>query len=120
MGDLSKHFSLGEFVCNCGCGFDTVDAELIKVLEELRLALGGPRIMINSASRCENHNRSVGGKITSQHLRGKAADIVVDGIRPDNVADCLLDLCPDRLGVGRYKTFTHIDVRRGKARWDNR
>jgi len=120
MGDLSKNFSRYEFECQCKCGFNTVDAELIKVLEKLRLVLRGPRITINSGCRCERHNAEIGGSPNSQHLRGKAADIVVEGVCPDTVADCLVDLFPDRYAVGRYKTFCHIDVRSKKSRWDMR
>ena len=32
----SKYFSRSEFACRCGCGFDTVDAELLQILEKLR------------------------------------------------------------------------------------
>ena len=33
---MSKYFSRSEFSCNCGCGFDTVDFELIQMLDGLR------------------------------------------------------------------------------------
>jgi len=118
MGDLSDNFSRHEFKCRCGCGFDTVDAELIKVLEKLRLILGGPRIVISSGCRCQKHNAEIGGSPNSQHLKGKAADIKVERVHPDMVADCLGDSIPDKYGIGRYIDRTHIDVRSTKARWD--
>ena len=120
MGDLSKNFSRFEFACPCGCGFDTVDAELIRVLEDLRRCLFDHPITINSGCRCEKHNadESVRGTPGSQHLTGKAADIVVEGVSPSMVADCLEDKYPDRYGIGRYPTWTHIDVRSGPPkRW---
>lgn len=123
MGDLSKNFSRDEFKCQCkdNCGFDTVDAELIAVLEKLRLALRNHQIKITSGCRCIHHNREVKGSINSYHMSGKAADIVVDGIDADDVADCLEDLYPDRYGIGRYQGRTHIDVRSTtRARWDYR
>lgn len=116
MGDLSKHFSRSEFACKCGCGFDTVDAELITVLEGLREQLGRP-VRINSACRCEKDNARVGGAKSSQHLTGKAADITVDDISPMGVFSYLTGKYPDSYGIGRYKTFTHIDSRSNKARW---
>jgi len=29
------YFKRGEFVCSCGCGFDTVDVDLLPVLIDL-------------------------------------------------------------------------------------
>jgi len=118
MGDLSEHFDRKEFRCKCGCGQDTVDAELIRVLEDLRRCLMDRPITINSGCRCKVYNALVGGSPKSQHLLGKAADIQVKGIDPSVVADCLEDKYPDRYGIGRYISFTHIDVRGGgPARW---
>ena len=42
MGDLSENFSRHEFACKCGCGNDTVDAELIRVLQSVRARFGKP------------------------------------------------------------------------------
>jgi uncharacterized protein YcbK (DUF882 family) len=119
MGDLSKYFDRSEFKCKCGCGFDTVDHELIVVLEEIRLRFGKP-VTINSGCRCERHNAEEGGSKGSQHITGKAADIVVAGVHADSVADHLVCKYQDKYGIGRYNGRTHIDVRSSKARWDNR
>ena len=113
---ISQHFSRVEFGCHCGCGFDTVDAELLDLLEKVRVELGSP-VAINSAARCINHNRSIGSTDTSQHVQGKAADIAVKGVDPITVADFVEKAMPDRGGIGRYLNFTHIDVRDSKARW---
>jgi uncharacterized protein YcbK (DUF882 family) len=120
MNDLSEHFDRSEFRCRCGCGWDTVDAELIRVLEDLRRCLMDRPITINSGCRCKMHNALVGGSPKSQHILGKAADIRVVGLDPSVVAECLEDKYPDRYGIGRYISFTHIDVRGGPpARWRN-
>jgi len=116
---LSEHFVRSEFACRCGCGFDTVDHMLIVVLEVVRNHFRRP-VLINCGCRCPDHNRAVGGAQNSQHLVGKAADIVVDGISPDQVADYIDRIWPDLGGLGRYRTFTHVDVRGRRARWDNR
>ncbi len=115
MGDISKHFNRAEFLCKCGCGFSTADIELIAVLEDVREKLGPVRI--NSACRCATHNKAVGGAPDSEHLRGTAADIVVDGISAATVYDYLTQRYPGRYGIGKYKTWTHIDVRLRPARW---
>jgi len=117
---LSQHFSRSEFACPCGCGFNTVDAELIAVLESARAHFGAA-IIIDSGCRCAKHNATLADSArNSQHLRGKAADIRVTGWAPDLVADYFDATYPNIYGVGRYNTFTHIDVRDGKGRWDYR
>lgn len=114
MGDLSEHFSRSEFRCKCGCGQDTVDAELITVLEKVRAHFGVP-ITVNSGNRCVNHNKAVGGAVNSQHLISRAADIVVHGA-PASVVYNYLDRWHEG-GLGKYGTYTHVDTRADKARW---
>jgi len=116
MGDISEHFDREEFACKCGCGFDTVDVELIDVLEKVRTYFDVP-VIINSACRCDVHNEREGGSSKSQHKYGRAADIVVNLVGPALVQDFLRSEYPDSLGIGCYSTFTHIDTRKGKARW---
>ena len=48
------------------------------VLEPLRVAMGRP-INISSGFRCEQLNKAVGGVYNSQHLKGQAADINIEG-----------------------------------------
>lgn len=115
---LSEHFDSWEFACRCGCGQMQVDPRLVAALEALRGALGLP-IRINSAYRCKAHNKAVGGVTESQHTRGRAADITVEGMAPEEVAAAAEKIEGFSYGgIGRYKTFTHVDVRTsGKARW---
>lgn len=117
MGNLSAHFSRHEFACPCGCGFDTVDAELLITLEALRDYLGAA-ITVNSGARCLQHNTLIGGADDSQHMVCKAADISVRAVSPIKVAYTLEAHYPDTYGIGRYHTFTHLDVRAKKARWE--
>jgi uncharacterized protein YcbK (DUF882 family) len=116
MAKLSAHFNRSEFECSCGCGFATVDVELIKVLEEVRVHFGKSTI-INSSARCAKHNKAVGGATGSKHKLGIAADIVVIGASTGEVYDYIDSTYPDKYGLGMYNTFTHVDVRKDKARW---
>lgn len=113
---LSKHFMRSEFACKCGCGFDNVNSLLVEILEDVRSHFN-TFVMINSGCRCIQYNRIVGGKQRSQHVLGNAADIKVKGVEPKSVADYLESKYTDKFGIGRYKTFTHLDVRAVKARW---
>ena len=114
-----KYFKRHEFACQCGCGFDTVDFELGEVLDEVREHFNASTT-INSGARCVKHNAKEGGGTNSQHLFGKASDIVVDGVHADDVADYLESKYPFRYGIGRYNGRTHVDVRVNKTRWDRR
>lgn len=126
MGKLSPHFSKSEMQCKgCTnkkpCAFRDdfkIDDELLIGLELLRTLVGNRPIRINSAWRCKIHNRNIGSNDSSQHILGKAADIVIDGMTPGEVAKEAEKI---RLffngGIGVYKTFTHLDVRKGRARW---
>jgi uncharacterized protein YcbK (DUF882 family) len=116
MTKLSAHFNRSEFECSCGCGFATVDVELIKVLEEVREHFG-KSTSVNSSARCASHNESVGGAAGSKHKLGIAADITVSGVSPDEVYEYIDNKYPLDYGLGSYKTFTHVDVRDLKARW---
>ena len=117
---LSKNFVLHEMQCQCGCGFDGIHAELIAVLQDVADHFQGV-VTVNSGCRCEVHNKNVGGSPNSQHLKGTAADIKVlyspGEIDPSTVADYLEKKYSNTYGIGRYNTFTHIDVRKNKARW---
>lgn len=115
----STFFKRSEFACKCGCGFDTIDAELLVALNYIRLHFKSP-VTINSGCRCVEHNKKEGGSSTSKHLIGQATDIRVKRVSADKVADFLEKSYDGRYGIGRYKGRTHIDVRETCARWDKR
>jgi len=113
---ISKNFYRSEFACNCGCGFDTVDATLLRVVQDVRKHFNA-KVRVTSGCRCETHNANEGGSKNSQHLFGRAADIQVEGVDPALVAQYLEKYHPT-VSIGRYETFTHVDTRtNGPARW---
>ena len=120
MGDISKHFSRYEFRCKDRCGMDTVDAETLNLLEQIRTHFDKP-ITITSAFRCFEHNLAVGGSFDSQHTKGRAADIQIEDTSPDEVYAFIDALYPNKYGLGLYTngkgSFVHIDTRSIKARW---
>lgn len=112
---LSPDFQVKEFACHDGSDNVTVNLRLVHVLQRVRDHFGKP-VIINSAYRTKEYNAKVGGAAASQHLLGAAADISIQGVAPSVVADYAETILPTG-GIGRYGTFTHIDVRDGKARW---
>jgi len=112
---LAANFKIKEFDCKCGeCSITLVDEKLVKHLQNIRNHFNAP-VIINSGYRCYKHNKAVGGAVNSRHMRGQAADIAVKDIEPRKVAAYAEKLGVD--GIGRYKTFTHIDTRGYAARW---
>lgn len=113
---LSEHFVLSEFASKDGSLSLLVHPVLIEMLEEVRLHFGGRPVIINSGYRTRAHNAAINGSRGSYHCFGMAADIVVRDIAPSAVATYAEEMLQAG-GVGRYATFTHLDVRNGKARW---
>ena len=117
MGDISEHFTRDRLACKCGCGQDTVDVELIKVLEDLRRRFKQP-VYVSSGNRCLAYNRTLpDSRDTSQHIKSKATDIWVSSVPPRIVYNYLTMKYPNKYGIGLYRSFVHIDVRKVKARW---
>ncbi len=114
---LSENFYRSEFKCKCGqCDYDTVDAELVEVLQMLRDKFKAS-IKVTSGNRCPEYNKHVGGAVSSYHIRGRAADIQVAGVTPYEVQKHLKLMYMDMYGIGSYETFTHIDTRTKAGRW---
>jgi uncharacterized protein YcbK (DUF882 family) len=135
MGDLTKSFSYSEFA-------DKADRRLpenlkpniqmvAKNLQILRDHFGiaihivsgyrtEKRQLALKAAAIKNH-RPNGVATKSQHVVGKAADIVVRGYTPKQVHHAIEALIAqgrmDQGGLGLYDTFVHYDVRGSHARW---
>ena len=138
MGDLTKNLSRHEFACKCGCGFDTVDIALARILQETAdqfyrsrpLRVQRVSITINSGCRCPAHNKAEGGSENSRHMDGNAADFKIkyvmdDGqkmqVHPDKVAAYLDKKFKYEYGIGWYRGRTHFDTSSsGRRRWDMR
>lgn len=85
---------------------------------------------VRDGHRYPVHNEERGGASRSQHIAGKATDIIVQDINKDGQANqkdkqIVLDLLEDKIiknkgGVGRYpgSMVVHFDVRGHRARWD--
>lgn len=108
---LSTNFAVKEFRCLDGSDEVLIDLDLVELLQAIRDKMGAA-ITINSAYRTVSHNASVGGGSQSFHLYGRAADIVVTGKTPKEVAACAESL--GALGILRYETFVHVNTRTTK------
>lgn len=117
---LSPHFRRGEFQCPC-CAKLILDPWLLLALEDLRDLIGNRPITITSGYRCPAHNHAVGGERASQHLLGRAADIIVAGLTPHQLTSHAQQSFWFRRGAITNCTHgraLHVDVReRAPARW---
>lgn len=117
----SEHFKVKEFACKDGSKIVLIHDYLLDALEQLRKALNNSPITINSGYRTYTHNKAVGGASASYHLYGLAADIVVPGWTPLQVAQVADALFPDWAGIGLYNGYVHLDGRKVmKYRFDKR
>lgn len=119
MGDLSAHFSRGEFTCKCGCGKDSISPELIKKLELIyaycaALPTGCKYIIVTSGCRCSAHSVAVGGYKNDAHTVGIASDIQVykaDGSRYAPIDIAAIAEHVGCTGIGVMQDATHVDIR---------
>ncbi len=84
---------------------------LANLLEQVKVAIGGKPVMVNSAFRSKQVNDAVGSRDTSQHRLGCAADIRVPGMVPDAVVKAIIaaKLPFDQL-IREFDRWTHISI----------
>lgn len=76
MGNITTHFSAGEFACPC-CGGNKILTSFVERLEKLHSKMGAKSIVISSGYRCPIHSVSVGGYANDTHVMGFGADLIV-------------------------------------------
>ena len=119
MTQLTEHFSLEELTHTDHRQYDNTPNEqelenlkrLAAFLEEVRTALGGRPVMVNSAFRSKQVNDAVGSKDTSQHRIGCAVDIRVPQLTPDQVVKAVIaaGLEYDQL-IREFDRWTHLSI----------
>jgi len=122
---LTNNFKLGELTVRSGeQGAFITDlttehfinlVRLADRLQRLRDIYGAP-ILVNSGYRTAEHNRQIGGAVSSRHITGEAADIRGADL------DKLYELAEQRgmfggIGDGRNRGFIHVDIRPNRSRW---
>ena len=116
---LSPNFSLEELTHTDHREYDNTpnDKELenlkrlAEFLEEVKAALGGRPVMVNSAFRSKQVNDAVGSKDTSQHRIGCAVDIRVPKLTPDEVVRIIIAAgLPYDQVIREFNAWTHISI----------
>jgi uncharacterized protein YcbK (DUF882 family) len=84
---------------------------LASLLQQVKAAVGGKPVMINSGFRSKQVNDAVGSKDSSQHRIGCAADIRVPGMKPREVVEaCIAAGVPFDQIILEFDSWTHISV----------
>jgi zinc D-Ala-D-Ala carboxypeptidase len=119
---LSPNFSLEELTRSetaARNGWDNTpnDAELenlkrlAALLQQVKSAVGGRPVMINSGFRSKLVNDAVGSRDTSQHRLGCAADLRVPGMSPREVIEaCIAAKVPFDQIILEFDSWTHISI----------
>ena len=111
MTKLTEHFTKEEFDCQCGCGNGdiVIDQRLVNELECVRVHYKKP-MRITSGIRCLSHNRKIGSRDTSSHIKGLAVDIGCNDMatRLELMKHLLRDAEFTRVGL--HKEFIHVDI----------
>ncbi len=141
MRQLTQSFNESEFTCKC-CGTlppEGMHPPIVVLMQAMRICYGAPiRIKYEGggcAYRCPDHNRKQGGAAQSQHLKGRAIDLIIPGLNSLGIYSLALHalqttlpiewlpkkddktlqelVTPHLSGVGIYpdQNFTHLDTR---------
>jgi uncharacterized protein YcbK (DUF882 family) len=108
------YFTREELACRC-CGAYFITPEFAAFLDNVREAMDEP-LTVNDACRCNKHNAEVPNSApNSAHTLGLAADI---HITDERMKERLINVALEHgvMGIGRYKTFVHLDIDKGKGR----
>lgn len=120
MGDLSKNFSLSEFLISqtaARMGRELVPTTNQKnylvhlvsgLMQPVRELVGLP-VIITSGLRPEWLNKLIGGSETSQHMKGQACDFVVAGMSPMEVCKAVeaSDIQFDQM-INEFDKWVHL------------
>ena len=119
MTNLTPHFTLEELTHTDHRQFDNTPNEqelenlkrLAAFLEDIKEALGGKPVIVNSAFRSKQVNDAVGSKDTSQHRSGCAVDIRIPELTPDQVVKTIIasDLQYDQV-IREFDRWTHVSI----------
>ena len=120
--NLSPNFTLEELTRSEAAarnGWDNTPNEaeienlkrLAALLQEVKAAVGGKPVIINSGFRSKPVNDAVGSKDSSQHRLTCAADLRVPGMTPRQVVEACIaaDVQFDQI-ILEFDAWTHISV----------
>lgn len=107
---IAQNFKLSEYQSQDGADLVLVYPETIFLAQRIRNRLG-EYVISNSSYRSPAHNKAVGGVSNSQHIFGRAMDLVIPDRTPSFVAK-QAEVLGARCTI-IYVGFCHVDMRSG-------
>ena len=102
----APYFSLFYFQCPC-CKAVRISSELVLKLQKLA-ELVENKLNIKRAYICSRKFEWSGDVIDYNHMVGLAADVSVDGVDSEIIAEIAFEL--GFTGIGVYEKYVHLDV----------
>ena len=113
-GQLSAHFHIDEFRCNCG-NVGTISQDLINKLESLYSRLNCSKIIVTSGYRDPDCSVAVGGYRNDAHTKGIAADVICYDKNGYQISSARVAWEAEQIGftgIGIIDSYAiHLDVR---------
>lgn len=106
--NLTANFKIKEFACKDGSDAIILHSEFVSKIQQIRTHFGKP-LNINSAYRTREHNRREGGSSNSFHIKGRAFDLFIKGVNPNDLARYAQSIGIN--GIIRYSWGIHVDSR---------
>lgn len=119
MSDMSKNLSKLKYSCPCGCRFSSIHQKVLDAVFDVEEHFG-KKVQVVTACRCRFFNASYPGAARDTlHPEGKAIDIRIEGVEPEELFVYLSEKYPSKYGIGLYQTSgsVHLDIRPYRARW---
>lgn len=113
------NFSKNELACKC-CGLLNIDLDFLDNIQGAREFAEIP-FPVNSACRCEEYNKKVGGHPTSLHITTeiKQCGAIDIGCTSNRKRGIIIDIIVayDFTHIGMAKDFIHVDNKQKIAVW---
>ena len=108
---ITKNFKVSELACKDGSDTVLYCVDTVEIAQKLRDKFGP--ITVSSAYRTVSHNKAVGGATNSQHVKGRAMDLIPKDGRVSLEEFAKYAESCGATGIIWYKTkkFVHIDTR---------
>lgn len=112
---LSKSFRVREFACKDGSDKILIDDALVAYLQRIRNWACAP-LIISSGYRTPVYNAKIGGASSSNHTKGKAADVYVEDRKKSiyEIAKYAEAIGVRGIECNEDKKYVHIDTRTTK------
>lgn len=112
---LSESFRVREFACKDGSDKMLIDDVLVDYLQRIRNWAGVP-LIISSGYRTPAYNAKIGGASSSQHTKGKAADVYAKDRAKfiHQIAQYAEAIGVHGIECNEDKNYVHLDTRPGK------